>query len=270
MLLAIDIGNTNISLGIFSATKAGGFNKNYGKKINRLKKRFDIATKHYKQERLKNALRGISIDDAIICSVVPKITDILEKDCKRLFGIKPYVLGKNITVPIKNLYRRPKQVGQDRLVNAYAGIMLYGAPLIAVDFGTAITFDVISGKKEYLGGLILSGLQLSLDALAERTALLPKIKLKKPEEFIGRTTKTSMLSGVVYGAGVITDELVRSLKKRLGKFAQVIATGGDIDLVAKFCRKIDKIEKDLTLKGLGLIYNEISKRKRFQRLNYSA
>jgi len=178
----------------------------------------------------------------------------MEKELRKLLGKQPYIIGKGIKAPIKNLYRRPKQVGQDRLVNAYAGIKLYGAPLIAVDFGTAVTFDVVSGNKEYLGGMILPGLTISLDALNQRTALLPKIKLEEPKEFIGRDTKSSMLSGIVYGFAALTDDLVIRIKKKIGKDATVISTGGNIGLIGKYCRQIDKVDRDLTLKGLNLLY----------------
>ncbi len=243
MLLAIDIGNTNINVGLFQG--------------NRLLRRFIIPTKakEYKLHLQKIIARN-NIHDAIICSVVPDVTKILEKDFKKLLGKQPYIIGKGVKVPIKNLYRKPKQVGQDRLVNAYAGVMLYGAPLIAVDFGTAVTFDVVSRKKEYLGGMILPGLGISLDALNQRTALLPKIKLSKPKEFIGRDTKSSMLSGIVYGFVALTDDLVIRIKKKIGKNAKVIGTGGNIDLIGKYCKRIDKIDRDLTLKGLNLIYKD--------------
>ena len=242
MLLAIDIGNTNTSFGIFLAKK--------------IIKRFDIPTKYYNLQKLKRKLNKVSIDDVVICSVVPRCTKIIKADLKKILGKIPYIIGKDIKVPIKNLYRKPKQVGQDRLVNAYAGIMLYGAPLVVVDFGTAITFDVISKNKEYLGGMILPGLQISLDALSERTALLPKIRLNKPKEFIGRDTKNSMLSGVIYGFATLTDNLVMRIRDKVGKTAKVIGTGGNINLMAKFCHRLDKIDRELTLKGLNLLYRQ--------------
>ena len=185
---------------------------------------------------------------------MPSVTKILAKDIERLLGQPPYIIGKDIVVPINNLYRKPRQVGQDRLVNAYAGIMLYGAPLIVVDFGTAVTFDLVSKDKAYLGGMILPGMEISLDALAERTALLPKIKLTRPEEFIGRDTKNSMLSGIIYGFSSLADSLIKKLKQKLGKNAQVIATGGNISLISNYCRKINKINRDLTLQGLCLLF----------------
>ncbi|MFH1198971.1 MAG: type III pantothenate kinase [Candidatus Omnitrophota bacterium] len=275
MLLVIDIGNTNISFGVFKGDK--------------LIRRFDISTKAYQCHceesaaggRRSNLFKKIAsvpfaalraprndtgrdacscndtICDAIICSVVPQAASVLIKDLTRIFGKQPYIIGKDVKVPVKNCYSRPKEVGQDRLVNAYAGIKLYGAPLIVVDFGTAITFDVISKNKEYLGGMILPGLGLSLDALSWGTALLPKIKLSAPQELIGRNTKNSMLSGVVYGFAALTDELAKKIKNKIGVKAKVIATGGNIKLIAKYCRNINKIDSDLTMKGIKLIYEKI-------------
>jgi len=239
MLLAIDIGNTNINFGIFQG--------------NKIIKRFIIPTKDYSLRKLKRGLGRVEINNAIICSVVPQVTKILVKDLKKSLGKRPYIIGKDILVPIKNLYRIPRQVGQDRLVNAYAGVMLYGAPLIVVDFGTAVTFDAVSRNKEYLGGMILPGLGISLDALAERTALLPKIKLKRPQELIGRDTKSSILSGMVYGFAALTDDLVLRIRNKISKSAKVIGTGGNINLINKYCKRLDRIDRDLTLKGVSLI-----------------
>jgi type III pantothenate kinase len=247
MLLAIDIGNTNIAFGVFKGSK--------------IIKRFLVPTKNYNIFSLKRKLNKLFIDDVIVSSVVPHSCRVLEKDLKTLFSRKPYILGKNITVPIKNLYRKPRQVGQDRLVNAYAGIQLFGAPLIVVDFGTAITFDVVSRKEEYLGGLILPGLSISLEALSQKTALLPKIKLAQPTELIGQDTQNSMLSGIIYGFAALTDELVQKIKKKIGDSAKVIGTGGNINLIAQYCKSFDKIDSDLTLKGLYMIYNDILNNK---------
>ena len=243
MLLIIDIGNTNINFGIFRG--------------NKIIKRFFIPTKSYRAKSIKNKLVRLNIEDIIICSVVPKVTRTLEKDLRKILGKRSYIIGKDIKVPIKNLYRNPKQVGQDRLVNTYAGVRLYGAPLIAVDFGTALTFDVVSKDKEYLGGMILPGLEISLDALSQRTALLPKIKLERPKEFIGQDTRSSMLSGIVYGFAALTDDLVLRIRNKIGSEARVIGTGGNINLISRYCRRIDKIDIDLTLKGLNLLARQI-------------
>ena len=247
MLLAIDIGNTNITFGLFRGKK--------------LIKRFNIPTKKYTIQNLRNSLDEIAIDDSIICSVVPKMLHILNRDLIKLSDKKPRIVGEDVQVPVRNLYRYPKQVGSDRLVNTYAAIMLYGAPLIIIDFGTAITFDVISTRNEYLGGMILPGLGISLDVLVERTALLPEVRLNKPREFIGRSTKNSMLSGIIYGFAVLTDELTNRIRNKIGKRARIIGTGGDIRIIGKYCKSIDEINQDLTLMGLNLIYHNILKRR---------
>lgn len=243
MLLTIDIGNTNINFGIFQSHK--------------LRRSFTIPTKKYNSRILRGYLKDARFDATIICSVVPKCTKLLERD----LGKRLYIIGKDIKAPIKNLYRKPKEVGQDRLVNAYAGIKLYGAPLVVVDFGTAVTIDIISKNKEYLGGMILPGLRISLDALAQYTALLPKVKLSAPKELIGQDTKSSMLSGIVYGFAAAGDDLVRRIREKIGKTAKVIGTGGNISLIAKYCKNINKIDKHLTLKGLNLIYQDYVKNR---------
>jgi type III pantothenate kinase len=241
MLLTVDVGNTTISFGVFKNEK--------------LLRKFCLPTGRYSLSALKKNMRSLTVGDVMISSVVPAATALLKNDFKKIFpGLVPLVTGRNVRVPIKNLYRNPAQVGQDRLVNAYAAVMLYGAPAVVVDFGTAITFDVISSQKAYLGGMILPGLGISLDALAARTALLPKIALHRPPEFIGRDTRSSMLSGIVYGFAALTDELAMRIRKKIGRNAKIIGTGGNIELIGKYCRRIDMIDPDLTLKGLRLIY----------------
>jgi type III pantothenate kinase len=245
MLLAIDIGNTNISLGIF--------------KGKRLIRRYAIATgaRNYLPLLRKICVR-YKIDKAIICSVVPLASRRINSALRHL-GCRPCHIGKELRVPMKSRYRRPSQLGQDRLVNAFAGAELYGAPLVIVDFGTGITFDVVSRSREYLGGMILPGLELSLEALYQGAALLPKVKLARPSEFIGRDTPNSMLSGIVYGFAALSDQLTASLKQKIGKGAKVVGTGGNIGLIRGYCRNFDYIDRDLTLKGLNLIYKVIYK-----------
>jgi type III pantothenate kinase len=241
MLLAIDIGNTNITGGIFAADK--------------LKYQFDIATKTYKKAELLKKLRAYpGISDIIICSVVPKLTGKLAPELERLTGKKPYIIGKDLIVPLTNLYHKPKQVGQDRLVNAYAADSLYAGPLIVIDSGTAVTFDVISKDKAYLGGLIFPGMKMSLEALKEKTALLPKIKLQPPKMFIGRDTKNSILSGVVFGTAALSKEIVSKIKQSLGKNTRIIGTGGNISLIKRYSGIKMKINRDLTLIGIKLIH----------------
>lgn len=242
MLLTIDIGNTNISLGLFKGA--------------RLTKKMSITTANASSSTvvIRNLFDKYAIEDTLICSVVPKATALLSKKIKAVTGKLPLLIGKDITVPIKNLYHKPHQVGQDRLVNAYAGVALYGAPLIVADLGTATTFDIISTKKEYLGGMILPGLQMSLDALSEHTALLPKTKLAPPKGLIGRNTQNSILSGVVYGFASLTEDLFSRIKSRIGKNARLIGTGGDMLMMSRYCKSFYCVDRDLTLKGLRLIY----------------
>jgi type III pantothenate kinase len=239
VLLAVDIGNTNITFGIFK-----------GKNLCR---RFDVPSQNYSRTKLKRLLSRAVVDKSVICSVVPRLTGPVSQGLASLTGAKPYIIGKDIVVPVKNLYRKPKQVGQDRLINAYAALSLFNAPVIVVDCGTAVTFDVISSKREYLGGMILPGLNISLTALHERTALLPKVKLSKPREFIGRDTESSILSGLVYGMAALFDDLNRRIKQEVGSNALVVGTGGNIRLISGYCKSIAKIDPDLTLKGLALI-----------------
>jgi type III pantothenate kinase len=248
MVLAIDIGNTNIRFGLF--------------KGNRLVKSAQISTaaqnKYRRFVRKKtNELKRLNIESAVICSVVPKAAKILLPLLKRSFGAKIFVLGKDIKVPIKNLYKKPRQVGQDRLVAAYAASVLYKNPVIVIDFGTAITFDVVSAAGAYLGGLIAPGMEMSLNALSEKAALLPKVVLRKPSFILGKTTKDSMTSGAFYGYAAMCDGLVAKLEKRFGQKFYVLATGGTAHLISPLSSSIDKVDKNLVLRGINLAFRNL-------------
>jgi len=242
MLITIDIGNTSIAFGVFQGKK--------------LKSTWRVSTRGVfskKAIRLPN-----HIDAAIISSVVPKATPIIKKLIIKKLKIRPLVLGENIKAPIKNLYRNPKQVGQDRLVDAVAVKELYSCPAIVIDFGTAITFDVISKKGEYLGGIIVPGIETSVRALSKQAALLPIIKVSAPRELVGKDTINSMKSGIFHGFGALCDGLVAKLKAKYGPM-RVIATGGHARLMSKFSRSIDKVNPNLTLQGLRIIHEKILK-----------
>ncbi len=244
MLLAIDIGNTNITTAFFK-----------GKKICH---QFDLPVKKYSKTKfIKKIRNNQKISACVICSVVPKLTKIILQDLKSLTSKTTYIIGKDLVVPIKNHYRKPEQLGQDRLINAYAASQLYGSPCVVIDSGTALTFDIVSKRKEYLGGLILPGIKMSLGALGDNTALLPQLSLSTPKKLIGIDTKSSMLSGVVFGAAALTKELINMIKRKTGKNTLVIGTGGNISLLKKYSGIKIKIDKELTLKGINLIYNEI-------------
>jgi len=241
-LLAIDIGNTNTALGFFNK--------------NSLLKKSSVKTERISIEMLKKDIASYKPEEIIVCSVVPQATKRILKILKGLTGKKAQVIGKEIVVPIINRYRKPQEVGQDRLINAFAAIQIYGTPAVIIDFGTAVTFDIVSKQKEYLGGMILPGLNISLEALSKRTALLPKVKLSKPKDFIGRDTRNSMLSGIVFGFSSLTDELITRIKKIVGKRAVSILTGGNSKLIFDYCRNLDIKDEDLTLKGIAMLKNK--------------
>ena len=172
---------------------------------------------------------------------------------KKITDCKITVVGKDAKVPIRNLYRKKGEVGQDRLVNAFAAKAIYGSPCVIIDFGTAITFDIVSKRGQYLGGLILPGIEISLASLYEKTALLPKVKLKNAPYIIGKDTKNSMRGGILFGFGATCDGLVSRYRKILGKSTMVIATGGNASLMKKYAKSIQIVDEDLILKGINLI-----------------
>jgi len=246
-LLAIDIGNTNITAGIFEGAKL----------LNKSK----IPTCAYSSyaKRVKALIKVIPygrMDDIeiIVSSVVPLALARFVAELRRIFGtIKITIVGRDIKVPVRNMYRIKNEVGQDRLVNAFAAKVLYGTPAVIIDFGTAITFDIISKKGDYLGGLILPGIDMSLDGLYKKTALLPKVELKDAPHIIGKSTIDSMRGGILYGFGAMCDGLVAKYKKILGKSTRVIATGGNAGLIKSYAKSIQNVDEDLTLKGLQLL-----------------
>ncbi len=255
LLLALDVGNTSVTAGLFRGRRLirrGRFPTSgveYPKEL----KPFVLSLS--KDERLPRASTGSARTVAIISSVVPKAAVLLKKALKSV-GCPVFVVGRDLQAPVKNRYRIPAQVGQDRLVNAAAAFHLYGGPAIVVDFGTAVTVDLVSAKREYLGGLIAPGMEISLEALVERTALLPGIPLVPPKEFLGRDTATSMRAGLFYGYAALCDGLITRLKKEYAPRAKVIATGGHVRLIAPLCRFVQIVNPDLTLWGLELTYRK--------------
>ena len=251
MLLAIDVGNTNITVGIFRGEK--------------LVARGSILTRETRPAAaLRRLLRKLkvpldAVEGVILSSVAPRATTALKSALKTLVKGNPMVLGENIRAPVINRYRIPSQVGQDRLVNAAAAFYRYGGPAIVVDFGTAVTIDLVNRRREYLGGLIVPGIGIALEALSSRAALLPKIRLAPPKEFLGRDTISSMRSGIFFGYGALCDGIVRQMKDQWVPKAKVIATGGHSSLIAPFCRTLQVINPDLTLQGLELTYRKTKK-----------
>ncbi|MCX5687227.1 MAG: type III pantothenate kinase, partial [Candidatus Omnitrophica bacterium] len=181
-----------------------------------------------------------------------------ERAIRKTINRNCIVVGRDVDSGVKNLYKNPRQVGSDRLVNARAAYELYGGECIIVDFGTAITIDIVNKKMQYIGGVIAPGPGISLWALTEKTALLPKVTIKKPKGTLGRETKESMIIGIVYGFGSLCDGIVGKLKKRYCKNAKVIITGGFSKLIGSYCESADIIDPELTLKGLRIIATSIN------------
>ena len=253
-LLAIDIGNTNITAGIFNGAKLLGKAKIPTHTYSSYARRIEALIKVSRNSMVGYGYNKMDDIEIIVSSVVPLALARLMVELRRMSGtIKITIVGRDLKVPVKNMYRIKNEVGQDRLVNAFAVKVLYGTPAVIVDFGTAITFDIISKRGGYLGGLIIPGIELSLSGLYRNTALLPKVKLKSASSIIGRDTVSSMRGGILFGFGAMCDGLVTRYKKILGKSIKVIATGGNSKLMKRYAKSIQHVDEDLTLKGLQLI-----------------
>ncbi len=246
MVLTIDIGNTTTSFGLFEGKRLAS---HFTMTSHPTRTPDELAA----QLQGLSASRGFSPRQAtriVLCSVVPRMTAVVIQALQLLHASPIRVVGQDLRVPLKNRYRYPEQVGQDRLVGAYAAWKTYRKTCIVADFGTAITIDVVTKAGEYLGGVIAPGLELSLEALASRTALLPRIELGKPPELLGRDTANSIRSGVLYGCAALCDGLVTQLKRRYAPTATVVATGGSSTLIAPYAPTIDHLKPHLILEGL--------------------
>ncbi len=251
MIITIDIGNTTIAVAVMKRMKVLS--------LSRLDT--DLSVGVLKLE-LKSLFARISkkhgkIEGVVISSVVPKKTLIVERESYQSLKLTAKVVGEHINVPLLNRYKDPKQVGQDRLVGAYAAMKLYGYPVIVIDLGTAITFDVVSTKKEYLGGVIVPGIRLSAESLFLKTALLPKIDIKAPKTVIGRTTQESILSGLFYGYGSLCQGFIELISAQIKAHPKVVMTGGHTHLMKRFVSsKIRIIDDGLVHKGMALLVSE--------------
>jgi type III pantothenate kinase len=250
MLLAVDVGNTQTHLGAFRGEE--------------LVEHWRFATVSDSTAdqlgaalRSLLALRGLSFDDleaSVISSVVPQLGPEWAQVADRYLGHEMLVVGPGLRTGMPIRMENPHELGADRLVNAIAAHARFGGPCIVVDFGTAITYDAVSGEGEYLGGIISPGLEISLEALSERAAKLPHVDLGEPRTLIGKTTADAIRSGVVYGFAAQVDGIVRRLRAELGEEAGAIATGGHADVVVPHTETIDAVDDLLTLTGLRLIH----------------
>lgn len=250
MLLVIDIGNSNVVMGLYERDL--------------LRHHWRVATDRQKTEDEYGMLVkslfdsvGMALDQVsgiIISSVVPPLNDTIERMCVKYLKQKPLIVGPGIKTGLNIKYEYPREVGSDRIVNSVAAIHHYGTPLIVVDFGTATTFCYVDERGQYLGGAIAPGIGISTEALFSRADKLPRIEIVKPASVVGRNTITAMQSGIYYGFVGQVEGIVRRIKAEFGTEPKVVATGGLASIVANETECIHVVDPILTLKGLRLIY----------------
>ncbi|MCC7386789.1 MAG: type III pantothenate kinase [Deltaproteobacteria bacterium] len=252
MLLAIDVGNTNLTIGLYDGAE--------------LLETWRLETLHSRTEdeygllvRLLLEQGGYAVGDVgavIVASVVPTVTRTVEAIARRTFHREALVVGPGIKTGMPILYDPPKDVGADRIVNAVAAFHRFHSACIVVDFGTATTFDSVTERGEYAGGAIAPGIQISTEALFSRAAKLPKVDIQRPRAVVGKNTVESMQSGILFGYAGLVDGLVRRMRAEMKAApVQVVATGGLAELVAGESETIEAVDGALTLEGLRLIYD---------------
>ncbi|MGE5174527.1 MAG: type III pantothenate kinase [Betaproteobacteria bacterium] len=250
MLLAIDIGNTNVVLGVFDKERLV---ENW-----RVGTNTQITPDEYAMI-FKDLFGFVNLEfnqitGVIISAVVPPLLPVMTEMSRKYFKIEPMVVTHELKTGITIRYDNPKEVGADRIVNAAAAYKLYGGPIIIVDFGTATTFCAVTQRGEYLGGAICPGVKISAEALFQRASKLPRVELTKPPSVIGADTVSAMQAGIIYGYAGLVDGIIERMKKELSVDAKVVATGGLAELVSPETRGIDEIKPQLTLEGLRLLY----------------
>lgn len=253
MLIAIDIGNTNIVIGIFNHDE--------------LVTKFRLATDVKKTADeyfvlIKEIIRFNNIKEithSIYSSVVPPLNKTFDCLLKKYFNTEPVIVSDELDLGIKLAYKNNKEIGADRIVNAVAGYNIYGAPLIIIDFGTATTICYLDKDGVYQGGIILAGINLLLESLHIRTAKLPKVEISIPKEIIGKDTISSIQSGAYYGTIGQIDYIVNLILKNIDSNCKIIATGGLADIIVPGCNIINTVDNELTLKGLRILYSRVRK-----------
>jgi type III pantothenate kinase len=252
MLLAIDIGNTNIVWGIYEGQALKGHWR-LATDASKTADEYGILFVNILQQA---GIGAEQITDAILSSVVPSLTAVFDEMVETYFKHTPLIVSSDLDMGIGIAYPNPREIGSDRLVNAAAAYARYRTCLIIVDFGTATTFCAVSPSGEYLGGAIAPGLGIASEALFTRTAKLPKVDLARPKTVIGKDTAAGIQSGLIYGYAGLVDELVSRMQVELGQKATVIATGGLASLIAPESRTIQEVRPFLTLDGLELTYRK--------------
>ncbi|MDN4070677.1 type III pantothenate kinase [Paenibacillus sp. FSL R5-0407] len=250
MFLVVDVGNTNIVLGIYRGRE---LLHHFRIGTNRQSTVDEYGVLIYDLFQMSK-IDVREIEGVIISSVVPPLMHVLEELCEKYLHRKPLIVGPGIKTGLNLRYENPREVGADRIVNAVAAIEQYGGPLVVVDFGTATTFDCVDAKGNYLGGAIVPGIGISTEALYQRASKLPRIELEKPKKVIGRNTVHAMQAGIIFGYAGQVDGIVERIRREMEAEPKVIATGGLAELIASEASSIQEVNPWLTLEGLRLIY----------------
>lgn len=254
MLITIDIGNTNVVIGIYQDSELIA----HWRLSSQTARTRDECWILLNGLLRTNSIESKQIQGGIISSVVPNLTPIFIQILEDYFYLQPVIVDSDLKIDLKILYENPRSVGADRICNAVAGFHYFGGPLVVLDFGTATTFDVVSAHNEYLGGIIAPGIELSASILHQRAARLPKVELKFPNSVIGRNTESSIQAGLMFGTVELINGLILRIENELGVTLKTVATGGLAKVVAPYTNRIERVEPFLTLDGLRLIYEQVS------------
>jgi type III pantothenate kinase len=250
MLLTIDIGNTNVTMGVYNK-KDLQVTWRMETNIHRMPDEYAVILMNLLNQ--KN-MSMTNVTEVSLCSVVPPLIPTFEELFRKYFHIEPLIIGPGVKTGVRIRLDNPKEAGADRIVHAAAAHHLYGGPIIVVDMGTATTFDTVSKEGDHLGGAIAPGIATSAEALFARAAQLYRIQLVSPKHAIGTSTVTALQSGIIFGYVGLVEGIVSRIQSELSEKAKVIATGGNVDLIVKETRIIDVVNPDLVLEGLRLIY----------------